>query len=289
MKRLLIIGSRGFVGGWLAERAAASFEVADSAEWGRVEITDPDAVRRLFDRARPDYVALPAAISDIDRCEREPELVEAVNAQAPGTIARECARAGVRLLFTSSGAVFDGMREGYGEGDAVSPVNVYGRSKARAEQLVLAAMPQAVIARLSLVLGRARRAATNAALDRWIESWQAEKPVVAPADEFRNAIDVAAAADYMLELLAAPEARGIYHIGSADALSRLDIVRRVARALGYPAAMVAPAGTPLAGRAARGKHEFLRTGRLAEISRTPVPSCAEVVERCVRAITQTAV
>src|SRR2546423_1363960 len=126
--QMLIFGARGFVGGWLASAAGASYRVSPAHQFGSIDISDASACRRVIDESRADLVFLLAAISDIDRCEREPALAEQVNVRGPENIARACKRAGARLLFTSSGAVFDGTRRSYVESDPVSPVNTYGRS-----------------------------------------------------------------------------------------------------------------------------------------------------------------
>jgi dTDP-4-dehydrorhamnose reductase len=286
MKRLLIFGARGFIGGCLALAARPRFAAVPSDSMGRVDIADREACRRLFDAVRPDTVFLLAAISDIDRCEREPALAEAANVQGPENIARECLRTGARLLFTSSGAVFDGTKADYVETDPVSPVSVYGKSKARAETVVTELLPGAVIVRLSLVLGLAPHAGTNALVNKLMASWEAGKPVSVPVNEQRNAIDAPALTNLLLELANNERAAGIYHAGSANALSRLEIGRRLATAFGYPEELIQPQTHLPQGRAPRGLCEFLRTEKLAAVCQTPMPTCEEAIERCAHATAQ---
>ena len=279
--RLLLFGARGFLGGWLQETAAAACEVIPA----RADITNAAACAAAVEEARPAWVFLLAAISDIDRCQREPALAEAVNVRGAENVARACLQMGARLLFTSSGAVFDGTESGYIETDPVSPVSCYGKAKARAEQIVAGLVPDALIVRLSLVLGLARTARTNALLDKLLAAWQAGSPVAAPADEYRNAIDAGTLAKLLLEL-AAGGARGIYHAGSANALSRFDIARSLALQSGYAADLVQPMPDPPPERAPRGRYEFLRTEKLAAVCRTPIPACEEAIRRCAHAAAQ---
>jgi len=286
MKRLLIFGARGFVGGCLASAARALFQVIPSDWNGRVDIADPEACRQVFEAARPDVVCLLAAISDIDRCEREPGFAEAVNVQGPENIARECRRTGARLLFTSSGAVFDGSAAGYVETDPPSPVSVYGRTKARAERVVADILPGAVVIRLSLVLGLAPHAGTNAMVNKLLAAWKAGRRVQAPVQESRNAIDAATLASVLLEMAAGDELRGIYHAGATNALSRFEIARRLALAFGYPEELIEPQANAASGRAPRGLCEYLRTEKLAGICRTRIPTCEEAIERCAQASSQ---
>ena len=151
---VLIIGSSGFVGGHLAcEAERAGYEVTRGERAAGLDVANPASVAAALDRSRPDAVVLLAALSDIDRCEAEPRLASRVNVEGALNVARACAAAGVRLLFTSSGAVFDGAREGYSEDDAPTPVSVYGKTKAEAERKVAMHAPGALIVRFGLVLG----------------------------------------------------------------------------------------------------------------------------------------
>ncbi len=93
-----------------------------------------------------------AAYTAVDRAEAERDLAFAVNADAPGAIARACEAIGARLLTVSTDYVFDGSKTGpYLEDDPVSPANAYGASKAAGEALVAAAGGRHVIVRTSWV------------------------------------------------------------------------------------------------------------------------------------------
>ena len=96
--RLLIIGASGFVGARWAQTAADRFEVIGGARrppaegnWVPIDITDQSSVRAAFDQVRPRAVTHLAALSDIDRCEREQLLAEQINAEGTRYVAEACA------------------------------------------------------------------------------------------------------------------------------------------------------------------------------------------------------
>jgi dTDP-4-dehydrorhamnose reductase len=286
-QRLLIVGAKGFLGTHAVKSATDAFEVirGDRSGTGQPEsvemdIADTSSVDRAFHQARPDFVLLLAAMSDIDRCERLPEQAFAVNAHGAENVANACARTGARLLFTSSAAVFDGRKHGYREEDAASPLSVYGKTKAWAESAVKALAPSAIVIRFALVLGFARRSGTNAMLDNVIERWKAGEPVSFSTREVRNPIDAASLSKTMIGMLADHQISGVYHVGASDGISRYELGKRLAARAGVSADLVRPQDDPVPGRAPRGENHFLRTEKIRTLYSMEVPSSDQVVERC---------
>ena len=286
-QRLLVIGAHGFIGAHVARAAEGRFQCIPAARKEcelAIDITDPASVASAFQKARPQVVALAAGMADIDRCQREPAIARETNVVGVWHVAKECAHSGARLLFVSSGAVFDGTCEEYREDSRPNPVSVYGASKAKAEEIVTGLSPGSVIARLSLVLGFPLRPGSNALLERLLPAMRSGAEVRAPADEYRNAIDVETVTRWILDLAGDPEARGIFHLGSSDALARYEIVRELAHALDFPRERVVPDFGPRSSRAPRGRHELLVPKRIQEVSSVAVPTCRQAIERCTHAI-----
>ena len=285
--RLLIVGATGFVGSRWAMAAESEFDVVRgsrkpvAADSLAIDITDPASVRAAFESVRPDVVTHLAALSDIDRCERERELAERINYQGTLHVARECARTGARLLYTSTDAVFDGTRGIYYEHDPPTPPNWYGHTKALAERAIVDLLPSAAIVRLSLVLGTSALAGGNSYLEKVIGNLRAGNPIISPTYEFRNPIDVGTLCEFLRELTSHRDAAGIFHVGASDKMSRFDIARSIARRLGCDEALIVAQQAPVPGRAPRGRDDFLVTDRVRALCRTSVPTCGQVIERAV--------
>lgn len=283
---LLILGARGFLGGFAAVAAQPHFRVVRAdrdlshpSTDIAVDITQPESIDRAFRQTAPDAVLLLSAISDIDRCEQNPELALSVNLEGARAVAAACADSGARLLFTSTGAVFDGTLPEYREADPPTPLSLYGRTKADAEAAILALLPAAIIVRVSLVLGRSSQPGTNSLVDSLARRWQAGQVVSASTTEARNPIDALTLSHWFVELLLNPSASGIFHAGSTDVLTRLQIAQALARELDFPANLVQPETAPPPGRAPRGARQFLIPDRIVQFCRTPAPSCAQVFKR----------
>jgi dTDP-4-dehydrorhamnose reductase len=275
-RKLLIVGTRGFVGGHLRSAAEGAFELCED---NGLDITDPTLVDAAVRAAKPESVVLLAAISDIDRCQRDPALAARVNSAGAAHVARACKRHGARLILTSTGAVFDGCKQGYYEQDELRPINIYGETKARAEMDVACILKQTVIARLPLVIGFAGRAGTNSLADKLLASFSAGRPVVAPNDEFRNPIDVATLCAFLLHFARCHELSGTFHIGASNCISRYELARRLARATGHSPELVTPEGARAPERAPRGQHLFLIPEKASGACGILPPSVDEAIER----------
>ena len=168
-----------------------------------------------------------AAIADIDACQRDPELAMSVNLHGAKYVADSCAAGNVKMLFVSTGAVFDGKRERYLEADPPTPISVYGLSKAMAEAYVRESLPDAIIVRASPVLGRSLRTETNSLVSSLLQKWEAGETVFASERERRNPIDAITLSEWMLRLVESGQ-KGVFRAGSSAPLSRFEIARAIA-------------------------------------------------------------
>jgi dTDP-4-dehydrorhamnose reductase len=151
---ILVFGAGGQLGQELAQSAAQQNIACAALTRAAVDISDPKAVAGALEQTRPSLVVNAAGYTKVDLAETETEAAHLGNAVGPGVIASACASAGRPLIHISTDYVFDGAKSGaYVENDPISPLGVYGRSKAAGEEAVRRAAAQAVILRTSWVYG----------------------------------------------------------------------------------------------------------------------------------------
>ena len=110
----------------------------DGVRWYYVDLLDKAAVTSWLETERPDVVVHCAALVNVDGCEKNPELAEAVHVGTTKTIADALVKWNGKLINISTDSVFDGFKNGpYIESDLVSPPNVYARTKLDGETPVL--------------------------------------------------------------------------------------------------------------------------------------------------------
>lgn len=151
MDGLVVVGGAGRLAMAL-HRACPTARMAPRRD---LDVTDPDSIARALDRLEPAAVINTAAVPDVDRCEVDPDLAFAVNAQGAGNLARRCARLGVPLIHISTDYVFGAKapRAPFTEADPTDPLSAYGRSKVLGETLLLDAAPSACVARVAWLFG----------------------------------------------------------------------------------------------------------------------------------------
>ncbi len=152
--RILTTGGQGMLGGAVRRVFAAEATVVAPSRQ-ELDITDDAAVEYWLEKVRPDWIVHLAALTNVDQCQREPELALRVNTRATETLVGACRGAGAGLLFLSSIAVFDGTSATpYVETDPPRPANHYGCTKWLAEQAV-ATLPHHLIVRSGWLFGGA--------------------------------------------------------------------------------------------------------------------------------------
>lgn len=232
---VLVTGASGLLGSYLARELGPGATLVglsripegDSRFVG-CDLTDGDAVAQLLDEHRPRLVIQAAALTNVDLCERDPQLAAAVNRDAAGTVARLTAERGGRTVHISTDSVFDGRTGGYVESDDLAPLNGYARSKLEGEVAVAESAADHLVLRVNF-FGRSGRGTGLA--DWLLGELTAGRPVTGFADVVFSPLHVAELARLILSL-ARSESRGTLHLGAADAVSKLEFAQLVAREYG---------------------------------------------------------
>lgn len=140
-KKILVTGSNGQLGSEIRDLAAqyTQFEFCFT-DSGELSIIDENAVNEFFNSFKPDYVINCAAYTAVDKAEEpaELEMVNSVNADAVGFLAKACRQHGAKFVHISTDYVFDGTATApYKESEITAPVSVYGATKLKGEQLAV--------------------------------------------------------------------------------------------------------------------------------------------------------
>ena len=151
-RTIAIVGSNGQLGSDLV-RVFGDEDIV-SLTHADLDITDAAGVDSFMAETLPSAVVNTAAFHDTGKCEKMPSEAFEVNAVGALNLARACERSSSLLVHLSTDYVFNGVKAApYVEGDAVSPLNVYGLSKAASELAVSNYCPESYVVRTSGLYG----------------------------------------------------------------------------------------------------------------------------------------
>jgi dTDP-4-dehydrorhamnose reductase len=182
------------------------------------DLLDFAAVRREFDKDKPQLVIHCAAISTIADTQKTPELARRVNVEAVKLLAELAAE--IPFILFSTDLVFDGCKGNYVETDAPNPLHLYGETKVAAEKIVLK-NPRHLVIRTS-INGGISRAGNRGFNEQLRLALQSGKPMKMFTDEFRSPIPAIETVRAVWEL-AGKNCAGIFHVAGAERLSRWQI------------------------------------------------------------------
>jgi dTDP-4-dehydrorhamnose reductase len=152
--KLLIIGSNGQLGWELCKKGKEQgFDIL-ALDLPEFDITDPYSAEKAVSQSEVSLVINAAAYTAVDKAESEPETAFAVNRDGPAHLSACCAKVEIPLIHISTDYVFNGnKKDPYLETDPVSPLGVYGKSKAEGEVKVREHLPEHIIFRTAWLYG----------------------------------------------------------------------------------------------------------------------------------------
>jgi dTDP-4-dehydrorhamnose reductase len=220
--KVLILGGTGLLGTDIHKAMKADWDVLalGSAD---VDITKLDAVHHAVKTHKPDVVINSAALSNVDKCESEPDASYLVNAIGPKNIAMACRDSNARMVQISTDYVFDGAQKNpYTEFDGTNPINVYGKSKLAGEQFVRDISNNYLIVRTAWLFGERR----NHFVDYVIDSLEKGNEITAVRDMVSSptfSVDVAETIKKLIIL----DQTGVFHACNKGYCSRVELVEEI--------------------------------------------------------------
>lgn len=149
---MFIIGANGQLGQALKSRYPEAATV-DAAE---LDITDSELVAN-YDWSKFKVILNAAAYTNVDAAETPEGRVASwkVNAMAVSYLAKAALRHDLTLVHISSDYVFDGTQNPHTETEALSPLSVYGQTKA-AGDIAVSILPKHYLLRSSWIIGEGK-------------------------------------------------------------------------------------------------------------------------------------
>jgi len=241
--KILITGGSGLLGGKVAELAQArgdevfSGYAHNAPGFGKAvkfDLLDGPAISETIMSIKPEVIIHGAALTDVDRCEREMDLAYKMNVEGTRIVSEASKKAGSFLIYISTDYIFDGSRGRYKEGDDPHPLNYYGLTKLMGEEFC-----DGCIARSSVLYG-SRPASGKVNFALWIiNNLKSNLPINVFTDQFITPTLNSNLAAMVLEA-GERQLDGTYNLAGASRISRYKFARTVARMLNLDLSLISP-------------------------------------------------
>jgi dTDP-4-dehydrorhamnose reductase len=221
---VLITGADGMVGSY----------VDFGIKLGRkdLDVTQLEEVKKVFTAKKPRVIIHLAALTDLDRCEKNPDEAYRINSVGTYNVALVARDIGAKVIYVSTAGIFDGIKKGpYTEEDAGNPQNNYGHSKYLGECAVTNLLENYVIARVCWMFGGGPE--KDKKFVAKIIQQLGNKEIFALDDSFGSPTYGKDLVKALKELIL-EDTRGIVHLGGKGKGSRYDVACHIVKTLKAP-------------------------------------------------------
>jgi len=269
MKKVIVTGAAGMLGTDLCPLLSENdFKIyrtdlyAESQDFDILDIREENRVNDYIKEIKPELVIHLAAETDVDSCEKETEHAFLTNTKGTENIAKVCRFLDIPMVFISTGAVFDGKKEGgYTEEDMPRPLSVYGNSKLKAERIVQSVLTKYYIVRAGWMIGGHKK--DKKFVWKIIQILKTKKEISVVTDKFGSPTFTKDFSKGILDIVSTGQ-YGLYHCVNKGICNRFNIAEKIVECLGRKDIVLKPVTSeafPLP--APRGRSESLLNHKLS--------------------------
>lgn len=233
--KLLVLGGSGLIGNALLKNSKNEFDILTTFYKNHISIknvrsfqysfpNDLNNLRELLEKEKPDVLVNTMGYSNIDFCELNKSDTEMLHVEVTEKICKLCENIGTKQIFLSSDYVFDGEKGNYSETDVPNPVNYYGLSKLKAEQLILK-NPINTIIRTSVIYDWDYRARF---FNSVIKNLQNNQEINATTDVYNSVTFLDNLVESIFKVITLNQ-NGIFHVVDSACVNRFEFAEMIAK------------------------------------------------------------
>ncbi len=240
-RNILITGITGLLGQGLlgsipvgdrvigVSRGLTTGVVNDSLELVQTDVTDQDAIDRIFDRYEIDVVIHAAGEGSVDVVEKDPILGRLSIVQSAENLATISKKHNAQVIYISTNAVFSGNESPYAEASETRPLNLYGQLKKEAEIVFLESDDQCSVVRPILMYGWPLQGQRTNPVAFTISQLRANQEIMMVNDVWENPVYNIHCAEAIWQVVK-KEVTGVIHIAGQTRLNRFALAVATAKA-----------------------------------------------------------
>lgn len=276
----LILGANGQLGKQFAGDLSLRGSTVIAPDEKDCDITSVDTLSSFIDSVKPSVIINCAAYNAVDMAEQRPETAYLINSASVENIARLCTEKKIFFVHYSSDYVFDGAKgDLYNEQETTNPLNVYGKSKRKGEEAVLASGGNFLLFRTSWVFGNG----TQNFIHKMMQ-WSQKSPILKlTADEVSVPTGTIDLVDMTLRSID-KGLTGLYHCTNSDYASRYEWGRYVAKTMNLHSTIIPVPMSMFPSPAQRPLFSAMSNRKLQSDLGVTIPDWSEAVEKFLKTL-----
>ena len=245
-------------------------------------IDDERKLIKFFENEQIHFCINCAAYTAVDKAETDQDKAFEINADAVGILAELCKKHQTKLIHISTDYVYDGTKKNpLKEENAVAPLNIYGQSKLKGEELALKKNPETLIIRTSWVYS----SFGNNFVKTMLRLMKEKEEINVVSDQIGSptyAADLASVIMQMIEKIEKGDHySGIYNYCNDGITNWFEFAKAIRDAAGLDCIINPVTASTYKTAAQRPLYSVLNTEKIQEILDEPIPKWEDSLLKCI--------
>ena len=254
-KNIFITGSGGFVGKNLYKLAKENLLDVFGVDLSEkqcvdeiVDLTDEIKLRKVLNKIKPAFIVHAAALSNVEKCEDEKDLAYKNNVLPTKILADWAKENNATMVFLSSDYVYDGVKGNFTEEDPINPIQYYGLTKLKSEEIV-SQLKKHIILRSTVIYGWDPDGMNF--FMQLFRNQKEKKEMKIPIDQVNNPTHVGDLCELIIKIIKTPGKYGTFVSTGPESMNRYEFGLRLCEYMDWDKTLLKPVETKLFGQIAK--------------------------------------
>jgi dTDP-4-dehydrorhamnose reductase len=281
--KVLVIGSDGQLGLEFQKISNS----CNSLSWffstiKTLDLLKLDSISSFLNDINPSVIINCAAYTSVDKAETESELADIINYKAVDIISNWTSDNNKKLIHFSTDYVFDGLSQTpLNENSFTNPVNEYGLSKLKGEQVCLLNDPTSIIIRTSWLYS----SFGNNFVKTMIELMKKNKSIRVVNDQIGSPTYAYDLAKVIVKIIMYNKTEsGLFHYSNEGEISWFEFARSIRKLYNFDCEIIGVSSKEFKTLAKRPKYSLLNKSKIKTTFNLEIPNYKQSLKNCIEII-----
>ena len=281
--KILVIGSEGQLGSEIKKFSKTQNKISwVFSSIKTLDLINLNSIDTYLNKINSNFVINCAAYTSVDKAETEPKLANTINYKAVDIISKWTSDNNKKLIHISTDYVFDGLSKlPLSENSKTKPVNEYGRSKLKGEQVCLKNDPNSIVIRTSWLYSSFGKNFVKTMIDLMKKN----KLVKVVNDQIGSPTYAHDLARLIIEIIINyKNESGLFHYSNDGEISWFDFARSIKELYNLDCEIIGVSSKEFKTLAKRPKYSLLNKSKIKTTFNLEIPNYKQSLKNCIEII-----